>query len=572
MVMQLGYDQIGGAYTGYMNDSAERVRAVKESRRLWKYDVTAQWIIWTWTNFGFGENIDIIPTDEAAQDVWDEFWYNDENQVLLADDEIQALSEDGNVDGELFFVYYISQLNGKVQVRVIDPLEMSDPIVSITDPYKKLLYKRQYSDANGAAATLYYADISVMNDPDKIDSILEDAAFTGGETLQNIRLAHKAKEGNTFVCVQHVPFNRKSRKALRGWPLLTAGAPWIRESNKFEEHRATIAATVAMIVNKVKVDAGSRGVKDIRSAIASTLSATNAIEGNPPSVGGTAVFNKAADLERMPLNTGGGDSKFDRDGLGRMAALGGGLFPMWTGLGDYQRLATATSMETPLLREFSRYQRFWAAQFRKMVWVVLRADELWGSHREYETYEADVSTDRLVETDLVGTSEAISRMLKDGLQPYIDNYVIAPEAANKILASIWRIALQALNVEEAAELTDEDHFVMAEPEDEPADNTQDKTADNMDGTEPVEACGGGGSSYSRKRKGKRKAKSAGNLKEAVDPETNKFIPAVTSIIPPEPEKDEIDSSDIQAAIANWNANNPPELQGILQATEIVKME
>jgi hypothetical protein len=353
---------------------------------------------------------------------------------------------------------------------------------------------------------------------------------------------------------------------------LTAGAPWIRESNKFEEHRATIAATVAMIVNKVKVDAGSRGVKDIRSAIASTLSATNAIEGNPPQVGGTAVFNKAADLERMPLNTGGGDSKFDRDGLGRMAALGGGLLAPYVGLGDYSRLATSTQMETPMLRGFSRYQRFWAAQFRKMVWVVLRSDEIWGNKHQYETHEADVSTDRLVEVDLTATSEAISRMLKDGLQPYVDNYVIAPEAANKILAAIWRIALQALNVEEAAELTDEDHFVMAEPEDEPVDNTPDKTADNMDDTEPVEACGGGGSSYSRKRKGKRKTKSAGSLKEAVDPEANKFLPAITSIIPPEPEKDEIDASDVQAAIANWNANNPPELQGILQATEVAKKE
>ena len=932
LVMQLGYDQIGGAYTGYLNDSAERTRAIKESQRLWKYDVLAQWIIWTWTNFGFGENLEVIPMDERAQDIWDDFWYADENQIILSDDEIQALSEDGNVNGEIFFVYYISQLNGKVQVSVIDPLEISEIIVDKTNPYKKLLYKRQYENAAGQMQTLYYIDIAALNDPVKADEFIEDASLTGGDTIQGIqdKLAHKVKEGNTFVCVQHVPFNRKSRKMLRGWPLLTAGASWIRESNKFEEHRATLAAAVAMIVNKIKVDAGSRGVKDIRSAIASTLSANNSIEGNPPSVGGTMVHNKAMDVERMPLTTGGSDSKFDRDGIGRMAALGGGLLAPYVGLGDYSRLATAcysedtellteygwmkwtdwstgikiatynhefkrldymhptklhiynycgkmisikgkgidalvtpnhrmlvlnennagrewgkkefevieaeylpsrfaipvtakvdrpdidifvlpghswdtgigtriienkeikmddwlqflglwisvgslykpqkrpnysieitqsinstendkirdllkrlsfsfseskghfettrwrcnnkslytwllencgkgsankrlpsmafslsvrqsqillnslwdgdghaeyyehfrgfysttsekladdiqaliinsgewgckslargehdhklfvkiapewvvfrneykkrsltkkknisevdycgkvwcfeappnkmfitrrngrpiiagnTSMETPMLRSFSRYQRFWAAQFRKMVWVVLRSDELWGNQHEYETYEADVSTDRLVEVDLTATSEAISRMLKDGLQPYIDNYVIAPEAANPILAAIWQIALQALNVENAAELTDEDHFVMAEPEDKTVDNNPDKKADNMDDTEPVEGCGGRGSSYSRKRKGKRKTgKTSGHMRETIDPETNKFIPAITSFPQEKPEEDVIDASDVETAIANWNANKPPEYQGMLQAQEITKRE
>ena len=580
MVMQLGYDQIGGAYTGYLNDASERTRAVKESQRLWKYDVLASWMIQTWTNFGFGENIEIIPMDENAKEVWEEYWYAEENQIILSDDEIQSLSEEGNVNGEIFFVYYISQLNGKVQVSVIDPLEIAEIIVDKTNPYKKLLYKRQYSNANNTTETLYYIDISVMNDPDMADEFIENAYFHGGETLNSIKnkLAHKVKEDNTFVCVQHVPFNRKSRKMLRGWPLLTAGAPWIRESNRFEEHRATLAAAVAMIVNKVKVDAGSRGVKDIRSAIASTLSATNAIEGNPPPVGGTMVHNKAVDVDRMPLTTGGSDSKFDRDGIGRMAALGGGLLAPYVGLGDYSRLATSTQMETPMLRGFSRYQRFWASQFQKMVWVVLRADELWGNRTEYETYEADVSTDRLVETDLKEVSTSVSKMLKDGLQPYVDSGIISREAANLILAAIWRIALQALNIEDAEELTDEEHFTM---EDEMDDNSQAANGnqsapdDNMDDTKPVEACGGGGS-YKRstgKRKGKRKASvSKKRLQEVIDPDTNKFIPAITAFVPEEPPKDEIDAEDIQAAITNWDATKPPELRGILAAQETKKAE
>lgn len=579
MVMQMGYEQIGGAYTGYMNDAAERVRAVKESRRLWTYDVLAQWMIWTWTNFGFGENIEVTPLDESAIDVWDDFWYADENQTFLADDEIQSLSEELTVDGELFFVYYISTLNGKVTLRIIDPLEIADPITLKTDKYTKVLYKRQYTNARGAMETLYYPDISILNsdDPVNYDEFFADANLSGGDILTDRNYAPKAKAG-TIAIVQHVPFNRKSRKMLRGWPLLTAGAGWIRESNKFEQHRATLAAAVAMIVNKIKVDGGSRAVKDIRSQIASTLSAANAIEGNPPPVGGTMVANKAMDMDRMPLTTGGSDSKFDRDGIGRMAALGGGLLAPWVGLGDYARLADARQMETPMYREFSRYQNFWAAQFRRMVWVVLRSDELWGNKKSYSTYEAEVSTDRLVETDLESVSKSVGTMLKDGLQPYVDNGTISQETALQILAAIWRIALQALGVEEAVDLTSEDAFKSAVP----VDNTNTKPVNQKDmgsdeDTEPTEYTANVGSGVgrlqmSRKRKGKRKAgytQAIKKLQEIIDPETKKFTPAVTEFIPdnfPENSTD-ITGEDVQASINHWNATKPPEYQGILQAAE-----
>jgi hypothetical protein len=215
-----------------------------------------------------------------------------------------------------------------------------------------------------------------------------------------------------------------------------------------------------------------------------------------------------------------------------------------------------------------------------MVWVVLRADEIWGSKQTYSTYEADVSTDRLVETDLTGVSEAVGKMLQYGLQPYVTDGTISKETAVPILASIWRIALQALNVEEANDLTDEQSFKVAEPVDQ---TTQVNPANQKDmptdqDTEPTEYTanvhsGVGRLQMARKHKGKRKegyGEKSDKLQEVVDPDTKKFIPAITAFVPEEPPKDEIDAEDIQAAITNWNATKPPELQGILQATEIAK--
>jgi len=68
LIHQLYWEQLGTP--GYAQDiTAERSRAVDESRRLWKYNPLAQWTINLWTNYGFGENIAVQPEDEAAAGV-----------------------------------------------------------------------------------------------------------------------------------------------------------------------------------------------------------------------------------------------------------------------------------------------------------------------------------------------------------------------------------------------------------------------------------------------------------------------------------------------------------------------
>ena len=96
---QLGWESYGLGYT--LDSSAERQRAVNESRRLWKYSVIAQWEIGLWTSFGLGESLVITPTSEEPQSeekdedgnpiplactVWEEFWTADRNAAILAPD------------------------------------------------------------------------------------------------------------------------------------------------------------------------------------------------------------------------------------------------------------------------------------------------------------------------------------------------------------------------------------------------------------------------------------------------------------------------------------------------------
>ncbi len=71
LVQSLYWEHIGGV--GYARDtSGERNRAIDESRRLWKYNPLAQWMIWLWTNYGFGESVAVTPHDQRAVEVWNE--------------------------------------------------------------------------------------------------------------------------------------------------------------------------------------------------------------------------------------------------------------------------------------------------------------------------------------------------------------------------------------------------------------------------------------------------------------------------------------------------------------------
>jgi hypothetical protein len=467
VMTSLQWDLIGSVTEGYgINTELERTRAVDESRRLWRRDVITSWIIQTWTNFGFGENVVITPQDPAAQDdidstgklikegVWTEFWEADRNQPVLADDRLHKLSDQVLIDGELFLVYYISTLDGETTVRVIETKQISEIITEEGDAAVPLYYKRIWQDKTGGK-TLYYPDAMAYISGDLENH--KDSLPKGAEL---------AKRDKTLVLMQHVAHNAKVD--LRGWPLMTSGAAWSRAHKRFREDRASVASMVAMTVNKLKVKGGSRAVDAMQARMSQIPNTQGVLDGSKewvPNAPGTFVQNSAADLERMPLSTGAGDAKTDGESLLLMAGLGGGLFPHWLGAGDAYRLATATAMETPLLREFDRYQRFWASHFRRMVRIVLWANQKHGLEEvegKYKTFTAQVSTDRLLATDVPSLATSVGIMVQQALIPTAG--VMPAEVTKHVLQAIWRQLLQAMGVEDAVDITSDEIFKIGEPE------------------------------------------------------------------------------------------------------------
>jgi len=459
LVLQLQYEQMGSMGYNPAQTDAERSRAIDESRRQYKYDVVVQWIIHLWTDFGFGENISVVPEDDDAKKVWSEFWTADRNAGMLSDDELSFLSEDLLVDGEKFLTFYIATGDGECTLRDIDTKEITALITAPGDDRNILFYKRIWNDGT-VGQEMYYPDWMALvtgeldkdyTDPNGVTKTYAEWVLPAGA-----KRADEVKD-DTTVCMLHVAHNRKGE--LRGWPLMTAGIPWSREHKRFRENRATLAAAVASFVRKTKIKGGSRAIEAVRAKLTSALSPNLPYETNPPPApGSTLLENDAADTTTFPLTTAAGDAQVDGDALLMMVGLGGGVFPHWLGAGEAFRLATATAMEVPLLREFTRYQMFWASQFRKMVRIVLWADETYGSKHEYETYDATVSTDKLLQNDLGVVSSAIGSMTNQALVPALTAGIVTMDTAKRIQMEIWRNMLSTMGVKNVDELINDTAF------------------------------------------------------------------------------------------------------------------
>lgn len=459
----MGYDPMG--------NEARRQRAVKESRRLWIHDVVTSMGIQLWTDFGFGEQVTIEPHDENAYEPWDAFWDADANDAVLGADNIQALSETLLVDGDVFLAYYVSTLDGSVTVRAIETLEIVEIITDPDDDKRPLFYKRQWTPIGagiGAGAgprTTFYPAwapwLAMVTTP---ESERSDPYSKVASKVKDTERADK-QNAATIVVMQHLAYKRKG--GLRGWPLATAAAPWSREHRRFRENRASIAAAVGMWVQKIKAQGGSRAIDAIRAKLGSSLARTGAmdvLETNPPPVAATFLENERATLEKLPLGTNASDAQFDGGALLMMAGLGLGVYPHYLGVGEAFRLATATAMESPLHRQWSRYQQFWSATFRRMLRIVLAMDTLYGSKRIYEDTGADVSTDRLIEVDLSMIAEAVDGLLTSAAQPYYEAGLISDNLMGRILSAIWQTALQALGSDDPGGIASEEAFgVVEEP-------------------------------------------------------------------------------------------------------------
>jgi len=461
LINQLGWDQVGSLADVRRGNEQERTLSVEVSERLFKYSPLAQWAVWLWTGWGLGDKVTVTLDDEPAQEWWDEFVEAERNEPIISQDVIHELSDWLLVRGNRYIVFFVATSGpnaGKATARVLDQDEIT-PMANPDDKLESWFYKRTYHVGNNDE-TLFYPDFRTFlgNQADVRWRMLQDKKLipANARRADEIQLNGGNVPG-TVAIVFHIAHNRKDEKSTCGWPIFTAAAAWLRGHKQFAESRLGVAMAVAQFVRRSQVKGGSRAVNSVISQVASTLSRNNLLDTNPPGAAGSwHVENQASDTKELPMRTGASDAGDDNKLFSWMALLGIGLFPTSAGL-DTSRWATAVEMDKAQSMIFERYQRFWAAQFQKMVRIVLMLGVKYGAQTFTET-KAKISTDTFSLSDFPAVSESISKAVDSMLKPFVELGTIEEQTARMLLAELWRITLNALNVGSAGELTSPEQF------------------------------------------------------------------------------------------------------------------
>ena len=81
------------------------------------------------------------------------------------------------VDGELFFVQFLGP-EGKVTIRWIDPLEITEIVTDPDDVENVLFYVRQWADAQGVSHTTVYRSAGNMANKATVDASNKSVSAT----------------------------------------------------------------------------------------------------------------------------------------------------------------------------------------------------------------------------------------------------------------------------------------------------------------------------------------------------------------------------------------------------------
>lgn len=420
-----GASQVWYAGGGRSVEESDRMSLV-ESVRLWRrYDPLMMRGIALWTDYGFGQQVQITLTDDRSQAIWEEFW--DDNQRMLADHRIHDLSTTLLTDGEVFLCYWTSQNTGRTRLRRFPTEEITEIATMPDDKDIPLYYHRYTTETDGQVIDKWYPDCRATG------AELEEAVLPDGAVRA------EQEDPLTHVQIQHVPFVLIDG---RGWPMPRAAWDWAKAYREFIENHAAVAKSRAAVTEVLQHSGGSRATEELMATLQSGWT-TGWEETNPPPVAGsTAVMNKGADLTRLDLGTGATDAQIDSMMLIAQVATALQVPPFMLGRTDtMQNKATAEMAMEPTLRAWGRYQTLWRSVFSEMVDIVLGAAENYGTIR---TGELDHTAQIVLSSPLDTDFEQVAQAVDD----FWDREVLSRRTLSRVAAQLPELGLTPEQAEE----------------------------------------------------------------------------------------------------------------------------
>lgn len=317
--------------------------------------------------------------NDPVKTIVDEFWRDDDNQLTLTSWEaMKEWLDSVYTDGEFFFLGFESTAAPYVKLTELPVDEIKSIIYDPDNRKRPAYYLRKFRKLRYNGESEQYEP-----DGDPIIRFYPDYRLSE-EKLAEIRSKLKIPGDKLAPPDQKVMHTRVNplwtKSGKRGISELYASRQWFRVFREFMENRAAINEAATAIAFKRKIKAGPTGVASFKGK----LGGLDVGYDNPnnagsevrkltrPVAGATYDSNPAVDLDWMKTDTGALNAKEDASMILAVGGAGVGMMMHYYGEGGDANLATAQSMELPMVKSFEDWQQFVDSTLMNLLGWVLR--------------------------------------------------------------------------------------------------------------------------------------------------------------------------------------------------------
>ncbi len=331
--------------------SREGLKKINQLARIyWLKNPLIKRAVVTQAQYVFGQGVSIQANHAMVNEVVQEFLEDKKNQTELTSHQARMIKEtELQCFSNIFFVFFVNKITGRVRVRTINLDEIDDIICNPEDAKDPWYYKRIWTQKVFDFATGSYKD--------------ESKTVYYPDWRYNPQGGHPSTIGGHPVekdtPIYHVKVNALSDMKF-GVSEIYNALDWARAYKEFLENWATIVKAYSRFAWQLATKGGKKGVVSAKEKLQSSLGGGLGPDRNPPPLtASTFIGNDGAKLE--PIKTAGATTTAE-DGrrLLLMVSAATGIYEHYFGDPSTGNLATSKSMERPMELMFRDRQQLWA--------------------------------------------------------------------------------------------------------------------------------------------------------------------------------------------------------------------
>ena len=394
-----------GQASGQVISDADRKANIVTSRLYEAKDPLAKQAIRLWTDYTFGSGMTWATEKERTKKVLESFWNARTNRKILSAQGQRKSSNKLLTDGEVFYALFLGR-NGQSTIRHIDPLEITEIITNPEDVEDVRFYKRDWLTQQNQPRTTYYADWTNAK-----GKAVKDAR---GNSIQ----------ATDEALIYHVTYNTTGQ---RGNPLLLPALDWIKQYRRFLASRVAIMLALARFAWELKTKGGATAVAAVKAVI----------DGELPAAGSTAITNEGVNLRAIPTDTGASNAYQDGRMLKLQVAAAVGIPEQYFGDISIGNLATAKTVELPMMKMFQSYQQVWADVYKDINEIILENERV-----NPDEWYVDMDFPAIAPEDVAQVAQSLLAILQ-----------VLPELA--LARDVQQVALMILGINDTDEVLDQ---------------------------------------------------------------------------------------------------------------------